>query len=385
MRIRIYFPFVPFPAIDGAKLVVSDQMRGLQEAGHEVELVVWRESEATLNKKRSLGGTQGASKWTLLAKGRESRCERMSRVGSSLFGELASPEIYHYPPELLKTVSLLEPVDLAIYHYSYAYSWLSVRDLLPPERKRVVHMHNLESELHGLRGGLLSPIHLMNARKLRQHEQELSNLADELWFLSAEDARNLGVKSAKIVPPTFSPELRMRRPTQQLRDVVVGFIGALDFGPNFESVQWILRDLAPELLSSGFSGRILIGGRGPSNKLLKLGERYSFVEFCGFVEDVEEFWAHLSFLAVPHIVGSGVRTKILEGIASGVPVLTNVKGMNLLPEGVRNNPFLICCKDVGDWGRRIMSEREAFMTRKALAYVPPCSELSAEAVYGDAI
>lgn len=383
MNVRIYFPFAPYPVTEGAYLIVADQMRYFMTRGHGVQLVCWRESKDAFESKRARSGLIGGADWMLLRAGREGSASRVGRVAGSIFSRFASPELYLYPPSLLEELGTLGPTDLAIYHYSYAYSWLCRPEKLPREKRRAVHLHNIESDGHLLRGGGFHWIHRINARKLRRHELALERLVDEPWFLSQRDAQMLEFSRFRIVPPTFNSSLRASRTPGSADEVVVGFIGAMNFGPNYESVRWLLREVAPRLELEGFSGRLLIAGKSPPPDLRRLGSRYSFVEFCGFVENIEDFWAQLSFLAVPHIVGSGVRTKMLEGVASGVPVLTNEAGLSLLPEGVRRSPYLWCSDDPGLWVERLLAERSSYRTRNMLAVVPACEALTAEVVYAD--
>lgn len=383
MRVRVYFPFVPFPITEGAHLVVSDQIQYLASAGHQVELVVWNEdADSFLTKQQSFEQQSGAH-WKLLRGRRERLWARYARVGRSLVTKLASPELFHYPPALTRELDKLEPVDLAIYHYSYAYSWLCRCPLLPAEKKRVVHLHNIESMLHRLRGGRARVLHEWNAKKLERHEMELRSLADELWFLSEQDTVGFGDATIRVVPPTFQISVRKNRSAGDEEDVVLGFIGAMNFKPNYESVRWILREVAPLLSKCSFTGRILIAGKEPQKDLRELGANYRFVEFCGFVEQLDQFWRRLSFLLAPHIVGSGVRTKILEAMASGIPVITNTAGQKLLPNAARNDPFLVCLDDPKDWAAAISREASPYQTKTALMSVPTSIALLASTVYAD--
>lgn len=385
MKVRIYFPYAPFPTTEGAYLVVADQLRYFAKRGDEVEFVCWRETEETLKEKRNLSGMGGDARWTLLKCRKESRWTRISRIVQSLPTTSSSVEAFHFPANLLSQVSDLEPVDLAIYHFSFAYVWLARRGLLPKEELRVVHFHNIESELHALRRGGFGLIQWINVRKLRAHERRLPGLIDEAWFLSPLDALKLKMNRMRLVPPTFDPTLRRKRKAGCARTIILGFIGALDNRPNFESVKWLLEKLSPVLLAGGFSGKLLIAGRDPPRRLRELGRKFEFVEFAGFVKNIDEFWSRLSFLAAPHIVGSGVRTKILEAIASGVPVLTNPGGAAPLSEGVRASPFLICEDDAAGWAERILGERAPFGLRKALEGEPTPDDLIAESVYASIV
>lgn len=381
MKVRIYFPFFPLPVTEGAYLVVSDQVRYFAAQGAQVELVCWREDADSIARKATGACWPRGANWTLLACGRESRAARMCRVIVSLANPLTSPELFHYPPRLLGRLAELGPADLAIYHYSYAYSWLSHPEKLPRESKRVVHFHNIESDVHPLRRGIARGIHALNARRLRVHERALAEKADELWFLSSLDAERMGLPRSRVVPPTFDTGLRVSRAPARIAEVVAGFIGTMRFEPNIESVRWLLEELAPRLAGSGFRGRLALVGRSMPRRLQRAAARYPFVEYRGFVEDLEGFWAELSFLLVPHIVGSGVRTKILESVASGVPVLTNAPGAAALSAAVRKSRFLLCLDDVADWVHLLSTEAHAQATRRGLEMEPFCEALTADYVY----
>jgi glycosyltransferase involved in cell wall biosynthesis len=385
MKVRIYFPYAPFPTTEGAYLVVADQLRYFAKRGDEVEFVCWRETEEALKEKRNLSGIVGNVRWTLLKCRKETSWTRISRIVQSIPTTLSSVEAFHFPVNLLSQVRDLEPVDLAIYHFSFAYVWLARNRLLPNEERRVVHFHNIESELHALRRGGFGLIQWINVTKLRAHERRLSALIDEAWFLSPLDARKLKTNRMRLVPPTFDPTLRRKRKAGCASTTILGFIGAMDNRPNFESVKWLLEELSPALLAGGFSGKLLIAGRDPPQRLRKIGREFEFVEFAGFVKNIDEFWSCLSFLAAPHIVGSGVRTKILEAIASGVPVLTNPGGAAPLSGGVRASPFLICEDNAAGWAARILSERGPFGLRKALEDEPIPDDLIAESVYASVV
>ena len=383
MKIRIYSPFFPFPVTEGAYLVVADQLRYFSQQGHDVELVCWWPNRASTTLEVAGSECPPRVRCILLGRGTESTWQRRWRVARSVCSRFASPELFFYPPALLKKVRALGSVDLAIYHYTYAHTWLSRPSRLPAESKRVVHVHNLESAGHADRGGLLDWLHRWNAGKLRTHEGTLAAEVDELWFLSPLDGRALGHPNARVIPPTFDPGLKVRRQPSGGQQAVAGFIGVMDFRPNYASALWILRELAPLLAAAGYRGKLVFVGKAMPEDLKQLARRYPFIELRGFVESLHGFWAELSFLLAPHITGTGIRTKILESIVSGVPVLTNTAGAEPLPDGARRSPFLLCHDDPAEWARILLSETRAQATRDRLADEPVCAALTAEEVYAD--
>ena len=152
---------MPYPITEGAYRVIFDQAFSLLALGHEVELVTWKNSRKEFEERARLWKEKWPTpQFRYLGPHADARTWR---VLSSCWSEEASPENYYYPKSVLKALNQLiearetsafrpgfmasAPCDLAIYHYSFAHLWLKAPELLPSEKRRVVHFHNLESEL----------------------------------------------------------------------------------------------------------------------------------------------------------------------------------------------------------------------------------------------
>ena len=239
MQIRVYCPSWPFPPNSGGAQVVAGQVCALLAEGHEVELAVTRDmpTDTSSHVPEGVGTVQ-------LRPG-----HRVAYVLAgilSLLSGSATPELYYYPPAGRWT-RVLGPVDLAIYHYSFARRVLQGGEL-PEERRRVVHLHNLEAELFEIlsrsAGFGWSWGQRRNARRLERAEAQLPRLVDELWFVSAVDLERYTSKyrsaKARLVPPVFTPDIGCRSTPPPSEKLVLGFVGALDFPPNQASLSWIL-------------------------------------------------------------------------------------------------------------------------------------------------
>jgi len=414
MKIRIYSPYFPYPSTEGAFQVIGDQARSLLELGHEVEMVVWKDGLHEIQKKlrsmdiipipeklllRSLAvpatGLKTLEHWRNLSaplaekKQRTSQSERFLRVGTSLYSDVASPELFYYPT--FEGQNTLPLCDLGIYHYSFSYSWLKSR--IKRETKQVVVFHNIESDLFKLRGDSeTSPskkwVHRLNENKLKNHEIALGKLADELWMLSPVDLKEMKFRTKtnnlRLVPPTFNSKIReVRKISSPGHNLNLGFVGGLDFEPNLISLEWIVDVLCPNL--SGFTGKILIAGKGLTDpKVLSVVERakkYSFLEFLGFVPDLTDFWASLSFLLVPDLGGSGVRIKVLDAVASGIPVLTTRDSFDRLHQELRKSKLIKVFDNTEEWSKFILNV-EAFSKRLVDQEEPFNPGLLGKNVYG---
>lgn len=386
--IRIFSPFFPFPAHEGAFQVIYEQAQGLCDLGFEVELVVWKSGPGEIEHKTEReypGLFDGRIRLRCLAydQERESRVIRIARVVASLASPRSSPEEFFYPRAMIKSVQEAfrdEDEALNIYHYSFAYGWLSGMGRRRPPGKTVVVFHNLESDLFMERAKEAicarspgAPVHLLNAAKLRAHESAISNLIDEAWFVSSVDhdeyKRKRPGAPSRFVPPVFSPAIWSARSAglrkATVTKTILGFVGALDFIPNQQSAAWVIDRLAPELSKRGFAGEVWIVGKECPAELVQRASAHPFVKVLGFVADLDEYWSKLSYSLIPHVSGSGVRVKLLESLASGVPVLANAAAVERIDPSLRKNPYLHVSEDPGEWADRVMrgapmSDRERF-------------------------
>lgn len=359
MKIRLYVPGFQYPPRSGTPHVAWGQARALVQDGHEVEILFWNghvDSSPVKGVRFTPIDLPSKPAWARYAR---SWFER----------RFSAPELFFYPlpaPDL----SSLPPVDIAFYHYAFARTWLETWKqepaLGPPETKRVVVFHNLESDLYQLRSdrasGWKQKLFAHQARLLETTETQAALSADEAWFISKPDLDRFKERnptasvSLRYLPPTLDATLFQsrsveRQKRERQRTHRFGFIGALDFAPNEISVEWILDRLCPELQKTGFQGTIEIMGRSASEKLKQKAKAYPFVKFLGFVDDAEPYWTEWDALLCPNIGGSGTRIKTSEALLSGVPVLSNAENQARTDATLVKHPLLKVSDQTSEWVR----------------------------------
>ncbi|MGZ6793232.1 MAG: glycosyltransferase family 4 protein, partial [Mycobacteriales bacterium] len=131
-----------------------------------------------------------------------------------------------------------------------------------------------------------------------------------------EDAALLGaqVPSARVaVVPNgveAGPEPQPPAPGR-----VLGFLGAYDAESNVDAAERLVREVLPRVPD----GRVLLVGRDPSPRVRALeGPR---VQVTGAVPDVAAALSRASVFVAPISRGHGVRNKVLEAMAAGLPVV----------------------------------------------------------------
>jgi sugar transferase (PEP-CTERM/EpsH1 system associated) len=111
------------------------------------------------------------------------------------------------------------------------------------------------------------------------------------------------------------------------------FVGAMDYWPNIDAVQWFATEILPLVTANGLSVQFYIVGASPSPLVRRLG-RISSVTVTGRVADVRPFVAHASVLVAPMRIARGIQNKVLEAMAMAKVVVTTSVGL----EGIEAEP-----------------------------------------------
>jgi GT2 family glycosyltransferase len=99
------------------------------------------------------------------------------------------------------------------------------------------------------------------------------------------------------------------------------FLGGFRHAPNLEALQWFFREVAPLLAARQVPFTVTAIGADPP-ELYSLPNAEGHLDLKGFVEDLAPFWEQSTLFLCPIQAGSGVRVKLLEAFAAGLPVVS---------------------------------------------------------------
>ena len=103
------------------------------------------------------------------------------------------------------------------------------------------------------------------------------------------------------------------------------FVGSFRHEPNRVAVEWFVREVLPLVLQRQPRARlVLVGSDSPAAHTF--ADFAGAIEMVGFVEDVRDPLARYSLFVCPILSGSGVRVKLLEAFAAGIPVVSTSVG-----------------------------------------------------------
>ena len=142
--------------------------------------------------------------------------------------------------------------------------------------------------------------------------------------------------------PYFQNMIDLKRTYTGGKDIL--FYGAMSRPENWMSAIWFIENVFTRLKSKGY--RFIVIGNKPNEKLLKYDDGNQ-IRILGFVEDISPYFQNALCLAAPLLLGAGVKIKILEGMSSGIPVITNSIGI----EGIyaKNGEEYFYCENPDDY------------------------------------
>lgn len=118
---------------------------------------------------------------------------------------------------------------------------------------------------------------------------------------------------------------------------VFAFVGSASHGPNQEGISWFTNEVLPLIDWKKYQHCTFdLVGRGWDNTQFEYPQTLE-VSITGFVENLADILLG-SIMVVPILSGSGMRMKILEGAALGLPIITTTVGM----EGLTFKPGRDC-------------------------------------------
>jgi sugar transferase (PEP-CTERM/EpsH1 system associated) len=165
-------------------------------------------------------------------------------------------------------------------------------------------------------------------------ERRYLNLADHVLTVSDTDRDlfALTIEPAKMTVIPTGVDLDFFQPAagEEQPNTLV-FTGSMDYMPNEDGICYFVEQILPRVRIHLPNVVLLVVGRRPSSRLLKLARMTPGVEVSGAVEDIRPYVRRGSVYVVPLRVGSGTRLKIFEAMAMGKAVISTSVGAEGLP------------------------------------------------------
>ena len=164
-----------------------------------------------------------------------------------------------------------------------------------------------------------------DAARYRKLETSLARRSDLVWCTSIEDkqaiAREAGGVDTAIIPTIHRLHGR-GLPFDERRDLI--FIGNFQHNPNADAVQHFVKEIYPLIRQSIPELKFRIVGDHPPPEI-RAAESEA-VEALGYVPNIDRLFHESRVFVAPIRFGAGVKGKIGEALAYGLPVVTTSIG-----------------------------------------------------------
>jgi glycosyltransferase involved in cell wall biosynthesis len=180
------------------------------------------------------------------------------------------------------------------------------------------------------------------SQKLARYEVDVCRQFDQVVWVTHEDAQavqsqapdtQLPVYNAGVIPICVDPEAvnwLQRKPNAHR----VTFLGGLHYPPNAAGIEWFVDKVFPQVLAEAPDAVLTVIGKQPPPRLKQLGIPDANLEVTGYVADPMPYLEETAVFIVPLHAGGGMRVKILDAWASGLPVVSTTvgaEGIQILP------------------------------------------------------
>ena len=142
------------------------------------------------------------------------------------------------------------------------------------------------------------------------------------------------------------------------------FLGSFRHIPNQHALAWFTRDVLPRVLERCPDARLVVVGSDPPPRH-SLPEAADAIELRGFVDDVREPLSRYAVFVCPILSGSGMRVKLLEAFAAGIPVVSTRVGAEGLAD--QDDPICALADDAATFAEQILALFEDPARSRALA------------------
>jgi glycosyltransferase involved in cell wall biosynthesis len=202
---------------------------------------------------------------------------------------------------------------------------------------RLLSLQNVDFEVYrrralSERNIFLKGLRMYNYWTVRRFELETVKGFDAVLVVSQGD-KQLLLSSGVAMPPVHVLPLSIdtdyhafKSRNESARSTIL-FVGTMFYQPNVEAVLHFYQEIYGLVKAQVPGVRFVVVGKDPADSILRLGQADSSVVVTGTVADVRPYYNSCSVFVAPIHYGGGVKTKILEAMAGGIPVVATSAAM----------------------------------------------------------
>ncbi|GAB4405523.1 MAG: glycosyltransferase family 4 protein [Bacteroidia bacterium] len=364
MALRILMVCIrnPWPPVDGGSLAMYNMMKGFHKAGHDVTAFSMNTPKHSINLRdmpeavRLLGEFYSVDV--------DTEVSYIDLLASLTFSRTLSYQIERFNSRYFRTELRehlrLHRYDVIQFETLYMLPYLDTLSSHGGKPCVVAYRaHNVEHEIWERRANNEeNPVKryafFATAERIKRYEQQVigSGAFDALVPISSRDEgilRGLGAKGAVHTCPAGMDLDVVGAPGGEMEYPSVFYLGALDWQPNREGMDWFLKEVWPRVHAQFPNVKFYLAGRNMPDKYLNI-HRQNIVPL-GEVPDAGAFIRSKAVMVAPIFSGSGMRVKVVEGMAYGKAMVATPMATEGI--GVTHGDNIFLADKPGDFAERI--------------------------------
>lgn len=240
----------------------------------------------------------------------------------------------------LITLILKEKIDIV--HIDGLFAMPYANDIKAKTNAKIIYRsHNIEHHLweqkaqHEKNPFRKKYLQIL-AKQLKQFELKSFSLADGIISISSSDSNFIKQSGVKTKLITVLVGIK-KKEFQENSSNTIYHIGAMDWQPNVEGINWFLENVWPLVLDKKTTAELHLAGRNMQKEKYK---NHKNVIVYGEVESSEKFAADKGIMIIPVHEGSGIRIKLAEAMMMSKAIVSTSIGASGI-ENLSSNEILI--------------------------------------------
>ncbi len=333
MKILFLTNKLPHAEVAGGHRIIHQRIRYLFERGHQVGLISFIQDE----KKEKIDSLRP------LLTGLHTVPYPRRNIFTRAFHDylsLSRPAVFwkSYSDEMMRAVGEENETgkyDLIIAEFSEMGQYLHKNPYLSAVHK-VISCHRCVTasyEKYTALGEVNLRLHLKSIPQLRglqKYEFNMYRSADRILVLTPQDrftmqyyAQDLAVS---VAPAGVDIRYLQAHPPVPKEPIIL-LTGFMSDPANEDGVLWFYHHIWPQLSERHPEVKFYIVGAAPGRRIRQIAQKDRRIIVTGAVKDIRPYRNRARVFVSPVRLGSGMRTKVLEAMAGGLPVVSTSLGM----------------------------------------------------------
>jgi glycosyltransferase involved in cell wall biosynthesis len=212
---------------------------------------------------------------------------------------------------------------------------------------------NVDAQL-AVAGALRRPLLRAEARRVQRFQAEEFERFGRVVVVSEQDKAQLAELNPRLeisfIPNGVDADFFSTNSTPVVPRRIV-FTGGMAYAPNIVAAEFLARELLPRVRAVHPDAHVVIVGRDPHPHVLRLGA-LDGVEVTGEVDDIRPWLRSAQVFACPMLSGTGIKNKLLEAMATGLPCVATPLGLQGLDVTVGHH--VLCGESPDELAREIL-------------------------------